>query len=322
MDFNLNGRPVSTEVEPGATLLELLREGFGLRSMKDGCAPEGTCGACTVLVDGRPVVSCARAAERVAGRDVVTSRAAGGRPGGLGRGVHGGGRVPVRFCSPGIVMKAEGSWPARHAVPGRMPGLAATSAVHRYVKSSALEVRRPSGDAGRGAPASLGRRRRRPRVRVARRRWPSRATVRGDMTVPACSTAPRSATPRLAAGSSLPRPAAPGVVASSRGRRAGIVSSAIALLPRPRRRGEITRYVATSWPRCGPHRARPGTAAYDVEYTSWTPSRPFAAWPRRAPLHARATCWRPRRASRRRRRSPCRRAHCEPSASPPRGREL
>jgi len=125
MDFNLNGRPVSTEVEPGATLLELLREGFGLRSMKDGCAPEGTCGACTVLVDGRPVVSCARAAERVAGRDVVTSRGAGGRPGGLGRGVHGGGREPVRFCA-GDRDEGRGSWPAPRD-PGRMPGLAATS---------------------------------------------------------------------------------------------------------------------------------------------------------------------------------------------------
>ncbi len=53
MDFILNGTPVAVEVEPGASLLEVLREDFGLRSMKDGCAPEGTCGACTVLVDGR-----------------------------------------------------------------------------------------------------------------------------------------------------------------------------------------------------------------------------------------------------------------------------
>ena len=47
----------------------------GLRSMKDGCAPEGSCGACTVIVDGHAVVSCAQPATRVAGRDVETSRA-------------------------------------------------------------------------------------------------------------------------------------------------------------------------------------------------------------------------------------------------------
>ncbi len=119
MDFNLNGRPVSTEVEPGATLLELLREGFGLRSMKDGCAPEGMCGACTVLVDGRPVVSCARAAERVAGRDVVTleglpaaDRAA------WAEAFTAAGASQCGFCSPGIVMKAEGLL-ARAATPSR-----------------------------------------------------------------------------------------------------------------------------------------------------------------------------------------------------------
>ncbi len=109
MHFILNGRSVSIEVEPGISLLELLREGFGLRSMKDGCAPEGSCGACTVLMDGRPVVSCARDADRCDGREVVTLE---GLP------------APVRaawadafvasgasqcgFCSPGIVMKAEG----------------------------------------------------------------------------------------------------------------------------------------------------------------------------------------------------------------------
>jgi len=57
MDFTLNGSPVSIEVREGATLLELLREGCGLTSVKDGCAPEGSCGACTVLMDGKAVVS-------------------------------------------------------------------------------------------------------------------------------------------------------------------------------------------------------------------------------------------------------------------------
>jgi aerobic-type carbon monoxide dehydrogenase small subunit (CoxS/CutS family) len=119
MDFILNGRPASSEVEPGTSLLELLREGFGLRSMKDGCAPEGTCGACTVLVDGRPVVSCARDAERVAGREVVTLE-------GLSEEARTAwadafvatGASQCGFCSPGIVMKAEGLL-AREAAPSR-----------------------------------------------------------------------------------------------------------------------------------------------------------------------------------------------------------
>ena len=68
----LNGEPVSVEPREGESLLELLREHLGLRSMKDGCAPEGSCGACTVIVDGHAVVSCAQKATRVAGKHVVT----------------------------------------------------------------------------------------------------------------------------------------------------------------------------------------------------------------------------------------------------------
>jgi selenium-dependent xanthine dehydrogenase len=119
MDFILNGMPVSAEPEPGTSLLELLREHFGLRSMKDGCAPEGTCGACTVLVDGRPVVSCARDAERVAGRVVLTLE---GLPGakrdGWADAFVATGASQCGFCSPGIVMKMEGLL-AREVAPSR-----------------------------------------------------------------------------------------------------------------------------------------------------------------------------------------------------------
>jgi len=72
MDFTLNGKPTSVPVEEGESLLALLRDGCGITSAKDGCAPEGSCGACTVLVDGKAVVSCAQAATRAAGREVTT----------------------------------------------------------------------------------------------------------------------------------------------------------------------------------------------------------------------------------------------------------
>jgi aldehyde oxidoreductase len=108
VEFNLNGRPASVEVEPDDSLLDLLRGPLGLRSMKDGCAPEGSCGACTVIVDGRAVVSCAQPASRVAGRTVETLE-------GLAPAVRDAwadafastGASQCGFCSPGIVMKAE-----------------------------------------------------------------------------------------------------------------------------------------------------------------------------------------------------------------------
>src|SRR5664279_4058202 len=72
MDFTLNGESVSVEVRAGASALEVLRESCGVTSVKDGCAPEGSCGACTVLIDGKAVVSCAQQATRLAGREVTT----------------------------------------------------------------------------------------------------------------------------------------------------------------------------------------------------------------------------------------------------------
>ena len=80
----------------------------GLRSMKDGCAPEGSCGACTVIVDGRAVVSCAQPAGACRGPDVVTSRAC--RAPIAPRGPTPSSRPAppsAAICTPGIVMKAE-----------------------------------------------------------------------------------------------------------------------------------------------------------------------------------------------------------------------
>jgi aldehyde oxidoreductase len=106
--FTLNGEPAEAQVAEGATLLELLRDQLALVSPKDGCAPEGACGACTVHVDGRAVVACAQPAERVDGRSVVTLE---GLPEESRRlwaeAFVAAGGVQCGFCSPGMVMKAE-----------------------------------------------------------------------------------------------------------------------------------------------------------------------------------------------------------------------
>ena len=72
MKFTLNGAAVSVDVRAGQHLLDVLRGSCGVTSVKDGCAPEGSCGACTVIVDGKAVVSCAQPAERFAGRAITT----------------------------------------------------------------------------------------------------------------------------------------------------------------------------------------------------------------------------------------------------------
>ena len=108
MELTLNGQAVTAEPREGASLLELLRDDLGLRSVKDGCAPEGSCGACTVIVDGRAVVSCAQQATRAEGKHVITQE-------GLSENDRrrwsesfaASGASQCGFCSPGIVMKAE-----------------------------------------------------------------------------------------------------------------------------------------------------------------------------------------------------------------------
>ena len=105
--FNLNGRPVEAAYEPGMHFLEVLREECGVVSPKDGCAPEGTCGCCLVMVDGTPALSCLRKPEQMDGRDVTTVE---GLPEEtrrvLGEAFVLEGGVQCGFCIPGILVRA------------------------------------------------------------------------------------------------------------------------------------------------------------------------------------------------------------------------
>src|SRR6266545_8029171 len=119
MAFTLNGTAVSMEVREGATMLELLREGCGVTSVKDGCAPEGSCGACTVLVDGKAVVSCAQPASRATGKRIITQEGLSSDDRRLwADSFVASGASQCGFCSPGIVMKAE-SLLAKNSDPSR-----------------------------------------------------------------------------------------------------------------------------------------------------------------------------------------------------------
>jgi len=69
--FVLNDKLVEVETEPNVTLLDLLREELRITSVKRGCEV-GECGACTVLLDGKPVNSCLILAPTIDGRNIVT----------------------------------------------------------------------------------------------------------------------------------------------------------------------------------------------------------------------------------------------------------
>ncbi len=72
LQFRHNGRDVAVFVPGGANLLMVLRDLVGDHSPKFGCG-QGGCGACTVLVDGDPVVACVTLAETIAGKSIETA---------------------------------------------------------------------------------------------------------------------------------------------------------------------------------------------------------------------------------------------------------
>lgn len=71
IEFNLNGKPARVEPADGATLLDVLRGDLGVSGARYGCGL-GQCGACVVLVDGRPQTACTLSAEAATGRAVLT----------------------------------------------------------------------------------------------------------------------------------------------------------------------------------------------------------------------------------------------------------
>ncbi|HSL25482.1 MAG TPA: 2Fe-2S iron-sulfur cluster-binding protein, partial [Acidimicrobiia bacterium] len=105
--FQLNGAVVSASPEH-PHLLAALREELGIFSAKDGCAPSGQCGCCTVLLDGKATVSCLVSMEKVAGRQVTTLE--GFDPAErdrLARAFAATGALQCGFCTPGIVVRAK-----------------------------------------------------------------------------------------------------------------------------------------------------------------------------------------------------------------------
>ncbi|WP_226782265.1 (2Fe-2S)-binding protein [Oceaniglobus trochenteri] len=108
LTFTLNDAETGVFVVPGSNLLDVLRRGAGDLTPKQGCA-QGTCGSCTVLIDGVPHLSCLTLAETVEGRRIDTT---GGLAGGpdlhpLQQAVMEGFAAQCGFCTAGMLMAAK-----------------------------------------------------------------------------------------------------------------------------------------------------------------------------------------------------------------------
>jgi 4-hydroxybenzoyl-CoA reductase subunit gamma len=109
LSLTINDRPQQHLVADGALLIDLLRDQLGLTGTKQGC-DGGECGACTVLVDGKPRLSCVTLAHSVAGKSVETieSIAKNGRMSRLQAMFHEKLGTQCGFCTPGMIMAVEG----------------------------------------------------------------------------------------------------------------------------------------------------------------------------------------------------------------------
>ena len=108
MTFNVNGERHTVQVDIRRTLLEVLRETLGLTGTKEMCN-KGDCGGCTVIMDGRPVLSCLTLAVEAQGKKIITIE-------GLANGYelhpiqqafveHG--AIQCGYCTPGFIMSAK-----------------------------------------------------------------------------------------------------------------------------------------------------------------------------------------------------------------------
>lgn len=106
--LRVNGETHELHVEPRRTLLEVLREDLGLTGTKEGCG-EGACGACTVLVGGKPFLSCLTLAVEVDGEEITTIEglAENGGLHELQKAFLEHGAVQCGFCTPGLILTAK-----------------------------------------------------------------------------------------------------------------------------------------------------------------------------------------------------------------------
>jgi aerobic carbon-monoxide dehydrogenase small subunit len=104
--LSVNGKARSVDTEPERPLLEVLREDLGLTGTKYGCG-EGQCGSCTVLLDGKPTVSCVTAVRAAEGRKIVTIEglAEGGTLHPVQQAFLDEGAVQCGYCTPGMVLQ-------------------------------------------------------------------------------------------------------------------------------------------------------------------------------------------------------------------------
>lgn len=148
--LRVNGREENLNIDDADTLLDVLRDGLKLWSVREGCGV-GACGTCTVLMDGRPVSSCFLLAARAMGREITTLEGLGD-----GHALHSIQQAFVEeralqcaYCTPGFVLSVkalldENSKPSddeiREYLSGNLCRCAGYADILRAVRSAQLKL--------------------------------------------------------------------------------------------------------------------------------------------------------------------------------------
>ena len=155
LTLNVNGSSYTLEVQPDRSLLRALREDLGLTGTKEGC-DDSECGACMVLLDGRPLNSCSYLALQANGRELTTVEglADRGELHALQRAILDQGGVQCGYCTPGVLMSAKALLDAdpdpsevdiRQALGGNLCRCTGYQKIVQAVRSAAASLAAQSG---------------------------------------------------------------------------------------------------------------------------------------------------------------------------------
>jgi carbon-monoxide dehydrogenase small subunit len=153
VSLKVNGKAVRTNVEPDRSLLAFLREDLGLLGTHEGCG-RGDCGSCTVLLDGRPALSCIMFAFQADGREVVTIEGIsdGERLDAVQKCFIDKGAIQCGFCTPAMILVArslldENPTPTRDEIREAISGVLCRCTGYKRIVD-AIEAASATGTAG------------------------------------------------------------------------------------------------------------------------------------------------------------------------------
>lgn len=157
IEFTCNGEMKKVDVPANMRAIDLLRDALGLTGTKEGCG-KGECGACTILLDGKPIPSCILYASKLNGRKVQTIEGITEKDGKLSpiqEAFIEEGAVQCGFCTPGMILSSkalleENSQPTEEeieeALSGNICRCTGYTKIIKAVKSASVKIAKEKGN--------------------------------------------------------------------------------------------------------------------------------------------------------------------------------